>query len=259
MSYDERVVFFLDILGFKNIIQSTINSDGSDNSNNIKNIHGMIDNFHYFIGVDRGQDSGDMMATQFSDSVVMSFPINKESGVYRSIHNILLLQITLVLFYGVLLRGGVSKGRLIHNDKELYGPALIDAYTLESKAALYPRVILDESIIDAGCSAHGTHHHSSHEREAILEIVSPDFDGMYFIDYIKNANSTSADVDLPKYLSRIRDIVAREISNPDLSIRIKFQWLKEKYLTYLDEVKLSAKDTLRNEELYQRYCAIPDI
>ena len=45
---------------------------------------------------------------------------------------------------GILLRGGITVGQLCHKDNIVYGPAMVEAYELESKSAIYPRVIVSE-------------------------------------------------------------------------------------------------------------------
>jgi len=57
-----------------------------------------------------------------------------------------------LLRQGVLTRGGITKGLLYHSSNIAFGPALIEAYRLESEVAVYPRVVLDptltKSIVD---------------------------------------------------------------------------------------------------------------
>jgi hypothetical protein len=47
------------------------------------------------------------------------------------------------------LRGGLAVGTGVELfGKEVYGPALVDAYRIESKSAEYPRVVVDQSLFD---------------------------------------------------------------------------------------------------------------
>ena len=141
MRYEDRVVCFLDILGFADHIRDTIRKDGSDHEDHIKNIADAFEIVRYLLDIDKPEEREGKEVTQFSDSIVISFPIDEESGVFNALLEILWVQINLVL-RGMLCRGAVTKGKLIHTEKMLYGPAFINAYRLESNAALYPRVIL---------------------------------------------------------------------------------------------------------------------
>jgi hypothetical protein len=44
---------------------------------------------------------------------------------------------------GILVRGGLAKGMLHHRGNVVFGPALLDAYALESTIAKFPRILID--------------------------------------------------------------------------------------------------------------------
>ena len=50
MCYEDRVVCFLDILGFADLIRDTIRQDGSDDEDRIKNITGGFEIIRYLEG-----------------------------------------------------------------------------------------------------------------------------------------------------------------------------------------------------------------
>ncbi len=55
---------------------------------------------------------------------------------------------TILIKKGILIRGGITIGNLVHNeDGIVFGQGLIDAYMLESKAAKFPRIILSNKLI----------------------------------------------------------------------------------------------------------------
>ena len=162
MQYQDRIVCFLDILGFRALISQTLNADGSDSPEKIGHLSEVLNVIRELLDIDRPRDRPPAEITQFSDSIVISFLSGEKSGVFDSLLSILWVQINLVL-KGILCRGGITRGRLIHTPTQLFGPAMVDAYALESRAALYPRVILDEPIIKAGVQAHARHHLPEHE------------------------------------------------------------------------------------------------
>lgn len=258
--YEERIVCFIDILGFKQHINQTINADGSDNFGQIRNLVESFEVMRFLTGIDKPEDRSEKEVTQFSDSLVISFPVKSESGVFYALLEILWIQINFVL-RGILCRGGIARGKLIHTSKLLFGPAIVDAYTLESQAALYPRVILHKSIIDAGIRAHAKHHDPEHEEQSIMTLLDKDSDGMYFIDYITKAQSEMNDpeLDFPNYLFQLQKIVesGSKISNP--SVAIKYSWLKEKFAPYLERVKNAASNSNIDPELQDAYASIPSL
>ena len=260
MRYKDRVVCFLDILGFTSQIRGTIRQDGSDNEDSINNLADAFEIVRYLLDIDKPEERGGMVVTQFSDSIVISFPTDEESGVFNALLGVLWVQINLVL-HGMLCRGAVISGKLIHTEKMLYGPAFIDAYHLESKAALYPRVILDEMIVAIGSSAHARHHFEEHERQGIMSLLSRDSDGMYYIDYITKAQSELdyPELDYPYYLNSLHNIIVDGMSSNDPSIRIKYLWMKDKFARHLAEMKSFVRQSSLDDILRQDYDSIPDI
>ncbi len=258
MEYQDRIVCFLDILGFKKHISETVASNGDDNVSNINNIISAIDSIRYFTNIDKLQEDESKMVTQFSDSVVISFLSNEESGVFYSLLEIMWIQVNLVM-HKILCRGGIVRGKLVHTDKYLFGPAMVNAYILESKAALYPRVILDESIINAGMEAHGSHHHARYERESIMSLLQRDTDGMYYIDYVTEGGSEldNPEYDYPGYLYDLSEIIKEGLNSKDPSVLIKYQWLKEKYTPHVKELKEHYKND-SDIEIKEAYLSLPE-
>ena len=259
MKYQDRIVCFLDMLGFKSHIDKTITQNGKDNIDNIDNIISSIESIRYFTDIDKLKEDESKRVTQFSDSVVISFLTNKESGVFFSLLEIMWIQINLVM-HGILCRGGIVRGKLIHTDKYLFGPAMVKAYILESKAALYPRVILDDSIIEIGTKAHGRHHHAHHEKESIMSLLKRDTDGMYYIDYVTEGQSELDDpvYDYPSYLYDLGKIIKSGLRSYDPAVLIKYQWLKEKYSPHVKELKEYYKNN-PDSDIQEAYISLPEL
>jgi len=53
-----------------------------------------------------------------------------------------------LFFQGVLLRGGICLGPVVHEDGMLYGEGLLLSYHLEQKSAVYPRIVVDPDLAD---------------------------------------------------------------------------------------------------------------
>jgi hypothetical protein len=260
MRYEDRIVCFLDVLGFAEHIRETVNADGNDNESRIAMLAGAFEAVRDLLDIDKPEERKGKEVTQFSDSIVISFPMKEESGVFYALLEILWVQIDL-LYRGMLCRGAVTKGKLIHTPRILFGPAMVDAYRLESNAATYPRVILDESIVEAGATAHARHHRAEHERESILELLLRDSDGMYFINYVTGAQSELNDpeCDYPSYLAALRDIIAKGLENRDPAVRVKYQWLRERFQPHLTRVKTRAAESESDHDLQLAYLSIHDL
>jgi hypothetical protein len=81
---------------------------------------------------------------------------------------------------GFLVRGGATIDMLHHSSGAVFGKALIDAYEIESRVAVYPRVVLSHNI---------TSRKDWIENQA--DIVRAN-DGLYHFDYFRSLALSSA-------------------------------------------------------------------
>lgn len=77
-------------------------------------------------------------AITFSDNVVRSSPADW-AGLVSVSFSVITLALRL-LARGVFVRGGLTLGRLHHDESMVFGPALIEAYRIEQGVARVPRV-----------------------------------------------------------------------------------------------------------------------
>ena len=144
-------------------------------------------------------------------------------------------QIHLVNEYNILIRGGIVKGPLIHNNDLLLGPAMINAYNLESKCALSPRIVIDPKVK----WKYDQINKSIHEKEKVLK---KDFDGTYYIDYFNDSLDFYAG-DEEVYFQQLCNIIKSNINSSDISIRMKYLWMREKLK--------GCKNYLKYEHIYK--------
>ena len=223
MQYEKRIVCFIDILGFSNIIKRTIRKTSSEDTT-LFNIVQAIQFIHtHFEGIEMDYE-GTIQLSQFSDSIVISFTTeNSYEKMTTIFKNLKYVQVQLLKEYGILLRGGVVIGDVIHNDSLLLGPAMIDAYMLESKCAMSPRIVIDPKVI------------YRYKKIAVNNpkdkepSVNKDLDDTYYIDYF-NFKDTDFFVDGEphEYYRKICEIVRDNVNSSDISIRVKYLWIRNK-------------------------------
>ena len=126
----------------------------------------------------------------FSDCTVLSenaSPI----GLFHLLAAATALSLTL-MESGLFVRGGIAKGHLHHSDKAVFGPALLDAYRMESTIARFPRILIDKAT------------HADYRRTEFLSVrpekgVSPkvsfDEDGPPFLDILYVIKETDAELE----------------------------------------------------------------
>jgi len=248
MNYEERITVFIDILGFKELIIDTIDKDGNDNPQAIDKLLNTYKSLRDVWDLDVAADENSFLAkprteskviTTFSDSVVISFLAKEKSEILYTLLEIKWMIMRLV-YKGVLCRGAISYGKLIHNETTLFGPALIEAYILESKAANYPRIILDRNIIELAGSAPSSGNSANDEIEIVESLLEKDLDGMYYIDYFAKAQEELDDpqYDFPQYINLLGDKIRKGMNSSKhpskADIRVKYLWMKEKYNAMVD-------------------------
>lgn len=222
--YDNRIVVFIDILGFSNIIKSTVGDKKSkktadDNFNNIKSalsdVQKKIGDFL------KKNEEKSLRLSQFSDSIVIS--INEDSNIIVEIVKLLReIQISLLYNKDILIRGGVVKGLLVHSDQYLFGPAMINAYLLESKCAFSPRIIV---MPDVKKKFDQVIKENDVEK---VKILRKDNDGTFYVDYFSYTDGELESINAEDYFRKLCLILKKNITNKDYSLKLKYYWMRDK-------------------------------
>jgi len=149
LQYKRRIVAFLDILGWSEAILAKKEDEGQATKilgktlAQLKGIATHFNSLNQLMPKDMNWPGNPVM-TQFSDSLVISTDDDQQGK--EVLQNVLLVLTSNLIPFGFLLRGGVTRGDLFHSDGLVFGPALIDAYKLESAVASTPRVILSKDL-----------------------------------------------------------------------------------------------------------------
>lgn len=237
VNYESRVVLFLDILGFKKHVTDTVDKEGNDVSDEIKKLNDALVKMGN-IAFDFGNKSHQRMVTQFSDSIVISFT-NVASPTFIQTFDVIIRIMISLLQDGIICRGGLSYGKLVHTERIVFGPAMVEAYETESKAAMYPRVIMDRKIYDLGRMYTDNEHQRLVIPENLTDYIAFDFDGRYYLDFLNAARHVlTSTEELLEYFDIIRDIIVKgsRFQQPDL--KVKYGYLKAKYNDFLKQFKV---------------------
>jgi hypothetical protein len=157
---EQRIVAFLDILGFKDAVNSIDETKYREIFEVLSNFS--LSNSDHHVNIKQEDDSsliirGEPAVSSFSDHVVISIRnipnySGQELPLWTFIHYIQNAAATLcdvALQKGFLVRGGVSYGDIIHREKIIYGKALLEAIDIESTVASYPRIVFSHSLTEA--------------------------------------------------------------------------------------------------------------
>lgn len=228
--YENRIVVFIDILGFSSIVKSTDNSDVNKREKKQKEAKegkGILDNLtdalHFIrVEVEKLKESGSSIKiSQFSDSLVISSS-DESNEILTIFHFLKYVQVNLLTVYNILIRGGVVRGKVIHTEHILVGPAMVDAYNLESKCANSPRIVVMPSVRNI---------YDNERKKSGIEkkysVLKQDYDGMFYIDYFNNLEPKFVDSEV-EYINKIENIINMNSKRRDVTIKVKYYWMRSK-------------------------------
>ncbi len=246
MKYESRYVAFVDILGLSDLLRDAERSEAFARSvyRLIAALSRKGEVFFELTHVRSGKrvqaqfdapfGSGDRM-TSISDAIVMSFkdretdnelaPDSRLVPLLRCLTCVFWLQRGL-LTVGVKTRGGISVGRLFHTRDRVIGEALVKAHDLEHSVALFPRTVIDDSVLDL-LMTESIPTKLPLFKNQIAHALRVDADGRHFVDYL-GFDPVAGDFYLGDYIDDILQETESEIrSTTDARILQKLMWLRE--------------------------------
>lgn len=238
--FENRICVFLDILGFKDHLDQA-----ATDPKYVRRISGAFACVNDHLR-ERIPGLKSRRLSQYSDCVTISYRIDEPSSAYYLLSELQQLQIALA-GRGFLVRGGVTVGPLVHDAGQLFGPAQVRAYVLESKQAVYPRILVDERIIEMARKFPAPHHNADDEEGYLRGILCEDFDKRLYLGYTtvkSTVDVAGADPDdYAGYMARILKIVEEGLKSTDPCILAKMLWLYGKYLEAREDIKPEFYDT----------------
>jgi hypothetical protein len=139
LSYQDRYCAFVDILGFRQLIDRLSTEAGQ-----FESLRSLLARVH---GAKSGNPSdldSDFRAQSISDAVAIS-TLPTRSGLADLFKALQSLTVDL-LVEGYFVRGAVVRAPLYHDDQMVFGKALVQAYSFESEVARYPRIIVAREV-----------------------------------------------------------------------------------------------------------------
>ncbi|EGR1976064.1 hypothetical protein BS055_RS23000 [Vibrio parahaemolyticus] len=230
--YIKAFVTFIDILGFKSIV----NSESPEVINNKLDAMFRLSKPHQ----QKSPDTKDAIVIQFSDSIIRIQPVNNNDELniaqcyIRELDALTLMQGNLAC-NGILIRGGLTYGDVCVKNGRIFGPAFNRAYGLESSLARYPRILVDEFLtlpnLDNPIYSQIGHNSWSDISYSFLEYLLRSEDGQWMLDYIPHIylathpdNITRLDV-LYAHRNSIIELLGKAIQSKQEEPIAKIRWL----------------------------------
>lgn len=216
IEYEKRIVCYFDILGFGDaVFQKNLNAETIGEL--FKEIQEII--------VEYQQDH--IQISHFSDSFVISILHRTTSQTQLRFVMDTLIKL---LEYKLTARGAIVYGEIIHTGKTIFGPALVKADCIEKHKAIYPRIILDESLDELPIPTIGKASITYRKYFNDFNFIKTDKDNEFYIDFISGLKIRGNSTTLTE---NIEELINSGIQNQNIKISQKYHWLKDKYECYL--------------------------
>lgn len=133
---------FIDILGFSEMVETDCAAPPDADTLNLNKLFETHSTTKKALGELDGYN-----LTQFSDSIVLSRSFSHNIEDFRQFLGIVSKYQADLLENGLLCRGGISYGKHCEDSSFLFSKALINAYSIETKTAKYPRIVVDQNLL----------------------------------------------------------------------------------------------------------------
>lgn len=211
---------FIDALGFNDLVsKATVSGTADKLLQNFFDIH------------EQGSKNWKAMGASweykcFTDNVVFGCPpdpIDSE-GDFGSVFTTAGFHQLAMTLAGFFVRGGMTLGPLHMSENIVFGQAILDAYTLETKVADVPRIIIDKATMEEiypHLKAYGLVIASPHD-----EAIFVDEDGRFFLNYLDHLidGASAEDIEFKAFEDHRDLILARIYSATDARVKAKYEW-----------------------------------
>ncbi|MCT7584617.1 hypothetical protein N5U55_10940 [Aliarcobacter butzleri] len=287
MTEPNEYTAFIDLLGFSNYVDKNINT--AEESKIIFDYFNSIEErfIQYYKNDISLMDSAKYKAnfTMLSDAVVITLkpqilPLTNPNYEGQSAGGLYLLTQLIfdiaeysIIQFGLPIRGGISIKKTFWDNKMLVGKGLIEAYKLESKSAIYPRILISEELASQTKVIDIVNNIPNLAKQKnILNIVKKDNnDEKYYINiYAKIANTTftvindfekakNYKIELGEAFNNVianirkKDSSISKLYSDDDLVSIGIQSLSDKLDMFLKSYKKIIENNLNNSILEEKY------
>lgn len=234
--YIDSFVAYIDILGFKEYVKNNAEFE-------------IVNDL--FCGIDKIREKAlsdfninsatDPITIKIiSDSVVIAVPKTACNSFLTLLIIVSGFAFDLLSKYQLLCRGAITEGDFYEEKNIAFGPAFVDAYILENKTAVYPRIIFTRNTFNLYREISKNQDPDINLNHFLKYLVSLDpNDDLFYVDFIKFwlyetsvsvSNENMSSEGAQNVLNSITQTIKRKLScetNPH--IREKYLYLKKYY------------------------------
>lgn len=241
--YDKALLVYLDILGFRDLITDAGNDElkVAKVLKVLRTIRTQFSEGGRYINEPGEKPQSVFKAINFSDLTLRITKMEPNADLIDYLNweilNLAGKQCDLAC-EGILLRGALTVADLYSNDDYVFGPALVKSYEIESKSAVFPRIVIDNQVLRMA---------AEHPTGKIWsDYLRRGEDGLFFVDYLKGACSDRSwypdenTPSMPDTLAMHKEVIERKLNEfkmKDEKTRQKGLWLALYHNTVLTEMR----------------------
>ena len=147
-------LIWIDILGYKNNADCPFGE--TYNPESLKRVNSYLqkiaDAYEFAIDLYKNAMGEDPKIRIFSDNILLYCKLYQDHTDLKNIIKLMLvasgIQWVMTGASKILVRGAATIGLFYSNDRFVYGPALIEAYKLETEASIYPRILISDNLLE---------------------------------------------------------------------------------------------------------------
>lgn len=249
--YKEHYVAFLDILGFKEMLDKKVNCDEiySVFEELKKNSHTSL---HY--NGEAIESFDEVKYYIMSDSIVLYIPTDIEEAFIALVGTCLKLQMSLLFREKpVLIRGGIAKGNLFVEGNIIFGQGLSNAYKIEKDVSVFPRIVFNRDLLQDAKNL------NSSKKNLEKMMIRKDEDELCFVYYLNFLWLRDLE-NIPIYWDRVLTYCQKYLdSSYNKSVRDKYLWLKKYLIRELELQKAFVKGLPNGAEIITRWVYYNDL
>jgi len=241
--YRNRAVAFLDVLGFKqklNEFELEAKSNHIPENDDAVNANGkyisqkandFINTFKLAISQ---LDEKKYRYYLFSDNICITSIEDTSSSDLQD----LLLVIAKLYFEfakrGYFLRGGIDYGLFIDEETLALGNPLANAYELETKKAVYPRIVLSQNLVDEfqGYDPQGEKQFDYFYSDALIK----DSCEIKFLNVFLQVFQSDYREDREAFFARFKTVILENLhaNKSNETVFVKYKWLADQFNEFID-------------------------
>lgn len=256
--YEPSIVSFIDVLGFRNLLETRHAHDISDVLLKLREFTAPLEE-----RFPRPVKDARILSRAFADSVsdavvrVRVYDTQYHDGAFfHELLDLLHAQIECI-GHGVFIRAGVAIGSAhvgVRGKGPVFGPAMVRAYEIETNEAVYPRIVVDTAAYQSfleDARLRMQDHRLEEELHYVDRLLRVDTDGKRFIDYL--AASESEFDDLASYFLFLEShavLVRAKLATTTARVREKFEWLAAYHNSVIDDILAQFAEGRRSAEAF---------